>query len=757
MSGSTSIRGTPPRVLACVALALLFTVLLFSQLVEGRRSAGRTLGIVLDEEDGAVNLLEVAPEGPAGIAGLLDGDRILEINGEPVRSLEDYDLAARSFEPTSRQHFTVSRSTGELEIAVSPGVPFEWTPWSLNAASAIAHLGLGLLVLVYAAGDLRARLLWVLCVAIALELALPIEAIGAPGLVIVAGFVFWVLNGLQFGVELHLASVIPHPRAWVRGWRSPLPLYYGLGLGFGLLLAASELPGAEQSALLGWLWTPFGDAAFKAWILAWPIGVVILLTSGVARSPEPTGRQQACLVLLAVLPWAALTVATTYWDHTGKPYPAWIEMAEPLVLLIYPLVVFLAIFRYHLFDLELVVKRSLVYATLSTILLLAFYSAFGIAGAALSMLLEGTVPTTYLVAGVTLILGMVFSPLKRLLEGQIESRFFPERAALRERLNRMVRDLPGKGQLSAMAETLVADVVEIFAVESACLLLSDRDSKVLIGRASKGNAGAADSLLVSKSDPFVDFLHRRGRASPANRWPQTRSLATRMKDVGGELAIPIIRSDDLTGILVLGAKKSGDDFAAEEVELLELLSHHVATVLENAHLFESATIDSLTGLLRREAVQAELETELLRARRHERPLTLAMIDIDRFKSVNDDFGHAGGDLVLRKVAGELSRCIRSTDVLGRFGGEEFLLLLPECDSTRARRLAERLRQVIESLEVEIEQGETIGVTISIGLAGIEDLPTGRDATMDALLDAADRSLYRAKRGGRNRVEMLAAC
>ncbi len=115
------------------------------------------------------------------------------------------------------------------------------------------------------------------------------------------------------------------------------------------------------------------------------------------------------------------------------------------------------------------------------------------------------------------------------------------------------------------------------------------------------------------------------------------------------------------GVVLLGGKRGGVRFSSEELELLTLLAQHVATVFENARLFDSATFEGLTGLYRREAVLEILDREWSRAARYERPLAIAVADLDRFKEINDRHGHLAGDLVLQRVAAELKSQLRETD------------------------------------------------------------------------------------------------
>jgi len=162
---------------------------------------------------------------------------------------------------------------------------------------------------------------------------------------------------------------------------------------------------------------------------------------------------------------------------------------------------------------------------------------------------------------------------------------------------------------------------------------------------------------------------------------------------------------------------------------------------------EQATTDPLTGLYNRRFLQDYLPRELARARRRGSPLAILMIDLDHFKRVNDISGHAAGDSVLTKFGALLKRHIRTSDVACRYGGEEFVLVLPETPLDSARSKAEQIRG-----SVERDRNALLGVTASLGVALFPDHATDPDA----LTHAADRAMYEAKARGRNRVAVSSA-
>ena len=170
-----------------------------------------------------------------------------------------------------------------------------------------------------------------------------------------------------------------------------------------------------------------------------------------------------------------------------------------------------------------------------------------------------------------------------------------------------------------------------------------------------------------------------------------------------------------------------------------------------AETTNAATFDKLTGVSNRQVLLANLFAEVERANRYERPLSVAFVDIDHFKNVNDTYGHAAGDIVLRAVAQNLKANLRASDQVGRYGGEEFMLLLTETDVEEGANLTEKLRNLVARQKVRIADGQELSVTISIGIAGGK----GGLLRTDALVRDADAAMYSAKSLGRNQTYIFA--
>jgi diguanylate cyclase (GGDEF)-like protein len=213
------------------------------------------------------------------------------------------------------------------------------------------------------------------------------------------------------------------------------------------------------------------------------------------------------------------------------------------------------------------------------------------------------------------------------------------------------------------------------------------------------------------------------------------------------MCIPLVAFGQTLGVLVLDSDKK-DAFNAQDVQPLESVADICATAIQNAHYVERvkqlAYLDGLTGIFNRRYFELRIMEEIERARRFEAGMALLMIDIDQFKRLNDEFGHLLGDEVLRQVSSIFHQQLRKIDVVCRYGGEEFAILLSQTDAEHAMQVAEKLRKLIDEWEFP---GVPRTVTISVGVASFPE----DGLTRDELVRAADAGLYAAKQAGRNCV------
>ena len=272
--------------------------------------------------------------------------------------------------------------------------------------------------------------------------------------------------------------------------------------------------------------------------------------------------------------------------------------------------------------------------------------------------------------------------------------------------------------------------------------VSGENADALVGQRFRHNSGLVSMVVANRH-----ALPYRGDYDPARQVVFTRRLVP--PDMPSLLVLPLLVHERALGALVLGSRRKGA-FGDSVRPTLEVLASHVAVSLANARMLarleEMATLDGLTGLYNKRALIEVGGQKLKSAKRFQKPLSLLVCDIDHFKKVNDTYGHDVGDVVIKGFADVLKRVKRDTDAVGRFGGEEFVIVSEETDEGGARLLAERIRTELEAVKFHSELG-SLSVTCSVGVA-----PFGAaGSTWEQLFKATDEALYASKRGGRNKV------
>jgi two-component system cell cycle response regulator len=213
------------------------------------------------------------------------------------------------------------------------------------------------------------------------------------------------------------------------------------------------------------------------------------------------------------------------------------------------------------------------------------------------------------------------------------------------------------------------------------------------------------------------------------------------------LVRPVEFGQEIVAHIALSQKGVGDH---QDVRILDVVARELGGPLRMALLVEetqrAATTDPLTGIMNRRALLAALDVEQARSERHGYPMSLLLLDVDHFKLINDERGHATGDQVLAALGQLLTRQARKTDIVGRWGGEEFVVVLSGAPESGARIAAERIRSAVERMSVSDVKRQRVPVTVSIGIACLEV-----NDNAEVLIDRADRAMYQAKASGRNRV------
>jgi diguanylate cyclase (GGDEF)-like protein len=294
-------------------------------------------------------------------------------------------------------------------------------------------------------------------------------------------------------------------------------------------------------------------------------------------------------------------------------------------------------------------------------------------------------------------------------------------------------------------------VCELVGAEACSIMLLDTAHERLLGKASYGLARRDVSLISFRvGEGVAGWVAETGQTALINdvsQDPRFKSLPDSQSRIRSLACVPLGYRVQRIGVLTITSSRVAA-FRKEDVDLLAFIATTMALDIDNARLRRLSVTDPLTEAYNREFLQQQLPQSIEQAERRGEPLAVAMIDVDHFKDVNDRLGHEVGDRVLAEVAHRLRAAIRSDDLLVRYGGEEFLVLLPGSDADKAAEVAERMRSKMEDDPIEID-GTLVEVRISLGVAQYRP-------AMDSpgqLVKRADVALYAAKGRGRNRVEI----
>lgn len=263
------------------------------------------------------------------------------------------------------------------------------------------------------------------------------------------------------------------------------------------------------------------------------------------------------------------------------------------------------------------------------------------------------------------------------------------------------------------------------------------------------NTENAHTYSIAADHPLVTHLHHHPGLHHLDKLPAAIPFDESLQSIlnlGVDYIIPTRANNAVNGLLLLAGPGSSKPFSPNHTEFLTTGAILAGIALRNAHLYQVSTTDMMTKLKLRHHFMSALREAYARASAAD-PLAIIMLDIDHFKSVNDTYGHAAGDIVIKTVARLMADTARHTDMAARLGGEEFVILLPHSDIEQAHVMAERMRATIESSTIEAAE-HSINITISIGIA---ELDRSKDDAPHAFLERADDALYYSKEHGRNQI------
>jgi len=319
-------------------------------------------------------------------------------------------------------------------------------------------------------------------------------------------------------------------------------------------------------------------------------------------------------------------------------------------------------------------------------------------------------------------------------------------------LNNVIMEIVASGDSTQIGKLLTDSAVTDLGAEGAAVFLLDSNSSELICIAASGGLEELGAIsLGANPDENIRRAMATGRIVSFKRSGGACLLGDFR--VEGWVIFPIKGSKGTIGFLIseINDKDISDTMA--------ILTNHGAIMLDNLALLDEsralsermekmAITDHLTGLNNQRYFKDRIDSELARAKRYDLQLSMLVIDVDRFKSINDSLGHLAGDAVLKEISRRIVDTVRLSDVVARYGGDEFVVLLTETDKTAAKTVAEHIRKSVSDMPVAID-GETIIMSLSIGVASF---PSPNVENCEELFKEADNAMYRSKKSGRNRVE-----
>ena len=408
---------------------------------------------------------------------------------------------------------------------------------------------------------------------------------------------------------------------------------------------------------------------------------------------------------------------------------------------------FYAITRYRLFDIQIIISRSIVILILLLIVTVIHTVIFKILEPFFGPVVSTLVSFSFI--GFLVSATPLINKLQRNVNGLILKDKYDYQNILKEFTKAIVTILDSQELLYHLIETIKKSL----RVERIYLFLKDRDESFhsyfewQLNQEPKTDNSLDPKLiqwLMNNRQIFIreEFVSR----LPEERY---RAIFGKIDGLKAELVAPMFFKEQLIGVLILGSKGSGDPYMQSDIDILESLAAQTAIAIENARLYNEAITDSLTGVYHHKYFLMRLKEERGRAKRYNLGFGIVMIDIDHFKEINDTRGHLVGDAVLQEAAGIFKRYFRLTDIIARYGGDEFIVLLPNTPREGLISLAERIRSEFE--KTIFKDGNKI--TVSIG-AWYYSPEKDSGSTDEEIIKKVDTALYQAKQMGRNRVEVI---
>lgn len=314
------------------------------------------------------------------------------------------------------------------------------------------------------------------------------------------------------------------------------------------------------------------------------------------------------------------------------------------------------------------------------------------------------------------------------------------------------------GEGESVFERILDSIAEVADYETCTIFVLDKETGELTVRATRGEVvNPIDDVAFAMGRGVSAWVAHERRpiiVGDLRSDPRLRALVSDSTQARSFASIPLLSGRRIVGVINISHSKP-NRFTQGNLDIIGIIASQAAVSIEKSLAYENlellAITDPLTRAYNRRYLELRLEEESARAKRYGVPLSVIMIDIDRFKRVNDEFGHSVGDDALREVVGVISGIVRETEIISRYGGEEFVIVLPQTSGEDCARVAERTRRIVEE-HLFCDESTPDGIRLTVS-AGVAVYPSDA-ADSKALIEAADKALYEAKRAGRNRVAVF---
>ena len=326
----------------------------------------------------------------------------------------------------------------------------------------------------------------------------------------------------------------------------------------------------------------------------------------------------------------------------------------------------------------------------------------------------------------------------------------------------IISEINSNPDLDRVLDLIIQKAIQIVEAERGSLMLFDPQSEELYIKSSVGlSKRTISGVRIKPGEGIVGWVFKEGKpllikeGAKDLRSKKFEEIEMELKSI---ISVPLKIKNQAIGVINAYNKREGDVFNTDDLQLLSAFANQAAIAIQNAQLHQEvkrlAITDGLTDLYNFRYLQERLEEETKRAQRFRRPLALIMADIDHFKEFNDTYGHPEGNKVLKVLANIIKANVREIDIVGRYGGEEFIIILPEADRNEAQRIAERIRIKVEEYNFQNKEDHLNNpnrkITLSLGVTSYFQ----ESISPQNLIYKVDQALYQAKRKGRNRIEVI---